>query len=113
MFIQGTKNSVVFQKRRDVAGCGGDGKGDVDRIAKNTCIAEIMSRCQSRSIRHGESGHDGMTVRKRDAPFADSGHLRRAMWIDHSTTKAICNEQHEIIAAPSLRSNAGGGPSKH
>src|SRR5438132_11762646 len=64
MFIQGTENSVVFQKRRDVAGCGGDGKGDVDRVAKNTCIAEIMAGCQDKSIRHGESGHHGMTVRE-------------------------------------------------
>src|SRR2546422_1243667 len=99
MFVEGFENSVIFQKRRDVAGCGEYGKAKVDRVAKNAGISEIVACCDGRSIRHCESRDHGMTVRERDPSLAESCHFRCGMRIDRSTTKAVCHEQHEIIAA--------------
>ena len=110
MFVQRAKNSIIFQKRRHIARSSGHRKSDIDRVAKNTCVARIVPGCHGRSIGHREGRHHRMAVRERHSSFTDSRHMRRAMSIDHSTAEPVCNEQHDIVLAPPCGSNRGCGP---
>ena len=110
MFVQRAKNSIIFQKRRHIARSSGHRKGDIDRVAKNTCVARIVPGCHGGSIGHREGRHHRMAVRERDSSFTESRHIRRAMSIDHSTAEPVCNEQHDIVLAPPCGSNRGCGP---